>query len=81
MRSRISCNSKGPKVPIVRKQVCRFFIGLMRRPRREAQSPVVLSPCLPVFSLDFEAFGDVVDSLYAFNLPLKVPPFNPSDPF
>ncbi len=34
--SRISCNSKGPKAPIVRKQVCRFFIGPMRRPRRES---------------------------------------------
>ncbi len=42
---------------------------------------MVLSPCLPVFSLDFEAFRDVVDSLRAFNLPLKVPPFDPSDPF
>ncbi len=36
VRSRISCNSKDPKVPIVYKQVCRFFIGPMRRPRREA---------------------------------------------
>ncbi len=31
--SRISCNSKGLKVPVVRKQVCCFFIGPMRRPR------------------------------------------------
>ncbi len=35
VRSRIPCNSKGPKVPVVRKQVCWFFIGLIRRPRRE----------------------------------------------
>jgi hypothetical protein len=35
VRSRIPCNSKGPKVPVVRKQVCWFFIGLMRRPCRE----------------------------------------------
>ncbi len=34
--SRISCDSKGPKVPVVRKQICWFFIGPMRRPRREA---------------------------------------------
>ncbi len=81
VRSRISYNSKGPKVPVVRKRVCRFFIGPMRCSRREAQTPVVLSPCLPAFSLDFEAFGDVVDSLRAFNLLLKMPPFNPLDPF
>ncbi len=81
VRSRISCDSRGPKASVVRKQVCWFFMGPMRRPRREAQTPVVLSPCLPAFSLDFEAFGDVVDSLRVFDLPLKVPPFDPSDPF
>jgi hypothetical protein len=81
VRSRISCDSNSPKVPAVRKQVCRFFIGPMRRPRRETPAPLVSSPCLPAFSLDFEAFGDIVDSFRAFDLPLNMPPFDSSDPF
>jgi hypothetical protein len=74
--SKYSYDSQRPKkIPIVLKQVCRFFISLIRR---KAPPPKLDVPCLLAFKLDFAAFSNALD--FVRKLP-ELPLFDLNNPF
>ncbi len=76
VRSKRPYNSQGLKKPfIILKQVCRFFISLMRR-----KAPLLKpdSSCLLAFKLDFATFSNALD--FVRELP-ELPLFDPNNPF
>jgi hypothetical protein len=72
-----SYNSSGLKaVPIVRKQVYYFFIGLM--PRKTLVVDLLYTPCFPALELDLAFFKQIINPS---SFPKGLPNFDPLDPF
>ncbi len=64
-----SYNSLGLKIlPVIQKQVCRFFISLI--PQRTLLIDPPYTPCFPAFKIDFTFFKQAVNpSLFPGGLP------------
>ncbi len=72
-----SYNSSGLKaIPVMQKQVCRFFISLM--PQRALVVDPPYTPYFPAFKLDLAFFKQTINPFFFSR---GLPNFDPSNPF